>query len=418
MTSKISDNLLLMKNFRWLAVVSVFCLTLFGCEEGDPTALKEAVKAAELNVTSITVEPVDGTIVTGPNFPVQFTATGYRPDGSTVDVTSRVTWVSSNAAIATISASGLVSTITDGVVTISASLASANGSTSLTASSDPLVGIEIFADTNTPNDLSVSACKNLQLKAIGTYDNNGTNEVREIIPITNYVDWSIATGEGDISDGGLLRTYADGTIDVQADLDTVNGSAAVTADTNLTSIAVAPATQTLSINGTLQYTATGNYNDNSAVDITNNLNWSSESAAIANFNNPDSRGLITALATGSTTVTAACGTTSGTASLTVSQDVVDNVIFEDENGSQLDPFNTVAGVTTQVYLMAYLSDGSSRNVTEDAQWSIYNDTGDIVAVNNTTDNKGIITALAAGTGLVQATYQRRDYLLVVNVTQR
>jgi hypothetical protein len=412
MTSKISDYLLLMKNFRWLAVVSIFCLALLGCEKGDPTALKEAVKAAELNVTSITVQPMDGTITTG--YDVQFTATGYRPDGSTVDVTNSVTWSSSNTNIATVNSSGFASTEADGSVTISASLVSATGSTSLTASSEPLQSIEIVADTDTPNDLTVSACKNLQLKAIGTY----ADGVRDVIPITDYVIWSITTGEADISDRGLLRTFADGTIDVQADLDTVNGTTAVTADTDLTSIAVAPATQTLSINGTLQYTATGNYNDNSAADITNNVSWSSETATVANFNTPGSNGLITGLATGSTTVTAACGTTSGTANLTVSQDVVDNVIFEDENGSQLDPFNTVVGVTTQVYLMAQLSDGSSRNITEDAQWSIYNNTGDIVAVNNTTDNKGIITALAAGTGLVQATYQRRDYLLVVNVTQR
>jgi hypothetical protein len=389
MTSKISDYLLLMKNFRWLAVVSIFCLALLGCEKGDPTALKEAVKAAELNVTSITVQPMDGTITTG--YDVQF-----------------------NTNIATVNSSGFASTEADGSVTISASLVSATGSTSLTASSEPLQSIEIVADTDTPNDLTVSACKNLQLKAIGTY----ADGVRDVIPITDYVIWSITTGEADISDRGLLRTFADGTIDVQADLDTVNGTTAVTADTDLTSIAVAPATQTLSINGTLQYTATGNYSDNSAADITNNVSWSSETATVANFNTPGSNGLITGLAIGSTTVTAACGTTSGTANLTVSQDVVDNVIFEDENGSQLDPFNTVVGVTTQVYLMAQLSDGSSRNITEDAQWSIYNNTGDIVAVNNTTDNKGIITALAAGTGLVQATYQRRDYLLVVNVTQR
>lgn len=413
MTSKISGNLLLMKIFRWLAVVGIFCFALFGCEKGDPTALKEAVKAAELNVTSITVEPVDGTITTGPNFPVQFTATGYRPDGSTIDVTTRVTWASSNTTIATVNTTGRVSTITDGVVTISASLVSATGSTSLTASSEPLQSIAIYADTSTPNDLSVSACKNLQLKAIGTY----ADGVRDIIPITNYVTWSVSAGDADISDSGLLQTFADGSIDVQASLDTVNSTAAVTADTDLTSVVVTPVTQTLSINGTLQYTATGNYNDSSTANITNNVSWSSDNVTVANFNNPDSSGLITALATGSAIVTGACGSTTGTANLTVSQDLVDSIIFEDENGQQLDPFNTRVGVTTQVYLMAILSDGSKRNVTEDAQWAVYNDTGDIVSVNNTTDNKGIITALAVGTGLIEATYQQQPYLLAVNVSQ-
>ena len=404
-----------MKLIKWIAIY-VSLLIAVGCEKGDPTDLKEAVRLASLNITSITVEPADGTITTGYSY--QFTAIGHRPDGSTTDITSSVVWTSSDEAIATVDSSGLVTTATDGAVTVMVSLSSLSGSTSLTASSDPLDSIAVFADTNTPNDLSVSACKNLQLKAIGTY--NG--EARDTIPITNNVTWSVQAGSGRFSSSsqGLLYTESDGTIGVQASLDGVDSPTTdVTAINDLNSIEVAPTNATTAINATLQYTATSTYADNSTADITDNTTWTSSDPAVANFNTPESNGLITALALGPTTVTAACGTVpnTGTANLSVTEDVVDEVLFEDEDGQAINPLDTVVGVTTQVILMAYLSDGSSRDVTEDAQWTEFNNTGNIVSVDNTTGDKGRVTALAAGTGVVQATYQQRDYLLIVNVSE-
>ncbi|WP_455365996.1 Ig-like domain-containing protein [Kaarinaea lacus] len=409
-----------MKNIHWLVAVIIFCLTLFGCEKGDPTALKEAVRAASLNISSITIEPADAIISRGDEF--QFKATGHRADGSTTDVTPSVSWASSNTSIATVTSGGNVEGVADGSVSIVASLSSIAGSTGLTVSSAPLVSITILADTATPNDLSVSACKDLQLKALGTYE--GESGPRETTPITDKVNWSV-TGSASITQaGGLLSSRPDGLagdldpLDVQAVLG-VTGSAVVTVNTNLDSITVAPTSSTLSIDGTLQYSATGNYADSSTADITANTLWTSSDTAVANFNTSDPNGQITGLAVGPTTITAACGSiaNTGTASLTVTQDVVENIIFEDDLEQELDPFNTVVGATTQVYLMEILSDGNKRNVTENAQWGVYNNTENIVSVDNRTGSKGIVSALAVGTGLIEATYQQQSYKLVVNVTQ-
>ena len=60
------------------------------------------------------------------NQPVDFTwqlgAAGSYSDGSTIDVTSEVTWNSSNSAVATVSTSGLVNNIAPGITEITASL--------------------------------------------------------------------------------------------------------------------------------------------------------------------------------------------------------------------------------------------------------------------------------------------------------
>lgn len=401
-----------MKTYRWLVAINFCCLAVIGCEKGDPTALKEAVNAAELNVTSISVQPMDGTVTTG--YEVQFTATGYRPDGSTVDVTSRVVWASSNTAVTSVNSTGLASTATDGSVTISASLASATGSTSLTASSEPLQSIAILADTDTPNDLTVSACRNLQLKAIGTY----ADGERDAIPITNYVAWSIVGGNGDVNDQGLLRSYSDGIIDVDASLDTVIGTAAITAANNLNLITVTPAAQSLAINATLQYSATGTYNDNSTYDITGNVSWVSSVASVANFNDP-TNGLITALDQGTTEITASCGATvSSAASLTVSNVVLDYLRIENPNGNNITTYQTEVGAITQLTLRAYYTNGTDEDVTEDAQWSLdsASPTG-IITVSNLSGTKGQVTGVAAGQANILVTYQQREKVLPVTVIQ-
>jgi len=412
MIFNISNNFLLVSTGRWFTIIFLCCLALVGCEKGDPTALKEAVNAAELNVTSITVQPVDGTVTTG--YEVQFTATGHRPDGSTVDVTNSVTWVSTNTSVVTITSSGLATTAADGSVTISASLVSATGSTSLTASSQPLQSIAILADTATPNNLTVSACRNLQLKAIGTY----ADGERTVIPITNYVSWSIVAGNGDVNDQGLLKSYSDGIIDVDASLDAVIGTAAVTAANDLTQISVTPAAQNVAINGTLQYSATGTYNNSTTADITDNAAWASSNTAVADFNDP-TPGLITALTQGTTNVTASCGATvSSNASLTVSSEVLDYLRLEDANGNNINTYQTQVDAITQLTLRAYYTNGTDSDVTESAQWSIEpsSPTG-IVTVSNLSGTKGRVTGVAVGQTNILVTYQQREKVLPVTVVQ-
>lgn len=414
MIFKTLDSVMHIKSQYGLAAVMLFCALLFGCEEGDPTALKEAVNAADINVTAISVEPAEGTIKTGYSYP--FTAVGERPDGATVDVTNSVTWASSNTAIATVNSNGVVSTVTDGSVTISASLAGISGSTTLTASSAVLQSIAVLADTATPNVLSVSACKNLQLKAIGEY----ADGVRDIIPITDHVTWSVVMGSGEINaTNGLLSTFSDGTISVLASLDGVDSATDVTATADLNAITVTPAAQTLAINGTLQYTATGAYNGNgsSTANITNNVEWLSGAPTVADFTNLNSPGLITAGTQGVTAITATCGASvSGTASLTVSDNTLDYLRFEDGNGAEIEVFNTVVGIATQISLYGHFTNDDKVDVTENAQWTLLDGTVGVITVNNSTDNKGIITAVAVGRADVRVAYQQNVLILPVNVT--
>ena len=87
-------------------------------------------------LTSIAVTPANPTIQTGAT--QQFTATGTYSDNSTQNITSQVTWVSSNTSVATINSAGLATGVSPGVPTISATQGAVTGSTTLNVQAAPL----------------------------------------------------------------------------------------------------------------------------------------------------------------------------------------------------------------------------------------------------------------------------------------
>jgi hypothetical protein len=87
-------------------------------------------------LTSIAVTPANPAIMVGSTQP--FTATGTYSDGTSQSLTSQATWASSRTAVATISSSGLATGVTAGVTTVSATLGSVSGNTTLTIQPPPL----------------------------------------------------------------------------------------------------------------------------------------------------------------------------------------------------------------------------------------------------------------------------------------
>src|SRR6185369_10064344 len=87
----------------------------------------------------------------------------------------------------------------------------------------------------------------------------------------------------------------------------------VTAAT-LQSIAVTPANPSLAKGLTQQFTATGTFSDNSTEDLTAQVTWASATPATATI---DSSGLATAIALGTSTISATLGGVTGSTVLTV-----------------------------------------------------------------------------------------------------
>lgn len=120
----------------------------------------------------------------------------------------------------------------------------------------------------------------------------------------------------------------------------------------LSSIAVTPATPSITVAATQQFTATGTYSNGSKADITASVTWSSSDTAIATV--VSTSGLATAVAAGTPTITATSGSVSGNTVMTVTaQNLIDvhaHATVSSVSASALDLVNmmTSKGVSTTI----------------------------------------------------------------------
>ena len=110
-----------------LTTVTASVQTQDGFKEGRASVL---VTGTGSTFSSIAVTPSNPSVSV--NATQQFTATGTYSDGSTTDLTSTATWVSSNPNITTVNSSGLATGVAAGNVTITATSQGFSGTTTLT----------------------------------------------------------------------------------------------------------------------------------------------------------------------------------------------------------------------------------------------------------------------------------------------
>jgi hypothetical protein len=164
------------------------------------------------NTATLTVGPavITGiTIDTGGSVEVcwtkQVTAMATYSDGSSKDVTSEVTWNSSDPGIVTIDTTGLATGIAAGNVAITAALDEVSGSAILSVTPSGIVSIVV-----TPVSASIPVNGEQQFTAIAMYSNGNSADV------TAKASW--ASSEEDVATvaAGLASAQAAGTTDITA----------------------------------------------------------------------------------------------------------------------------------------------------------------------------------------------------------
>jgi uncharacterized protein YjdB len=178
---------------RWIPVLS-FIIVLSSCKGFfvDPT------------LKSVTVTPLTPSIEEGST--EQMTATGTYDDGSTKNITGSVSWSSDNAAVFTVSHSGLITANHAGTATVKATSATISGSTTVSVTVGNLSSITI-----TPTDATITSSETRQYTATGTLDNGSQ------VDITDSVTWSSSNKSvATISSGGLATAQGTGTTYIMA----------------------------------------------------------------------------------------------------------------------------------------------------------------------------------------------------------
>lgn len=265
-----------------------------------------------LTVSSVTLKSIavaPATAVLAPASLLSYTATGTFSDGSTANVTDVVTWSSSATNVASISSFGQVTGQSAGTATITAQQGSVSGNAALVVESSTLSTVTV-----TPATATVAEQTATQFNAIGTFADHSTQN------LTSSVSWtsspaSVATVSNASPTKGLATGVAPGTATITALFAGQSGGATLTVtNATLNSITVTPDPATISLGGTQQFTATGNFSDGSTENLTAQVTWSSSEVSVATIS---AGGLASTAGTGSTTITAKMNGASGTATLTV-----------------------------------------------------------------------------------------------------
>src|SRR5439155_17868164 len=168
-------------------------------------------------VASVAVNPVLDTVPVGQT--LQLTATPTDAAGNTLSGRV-VTWASSNAAVATVSGSGLLTAVAPGSVVITATSEGVNGTSNI------LVAVVVAATVQvTPSSGVVSTGATRQLSA--TARDAGGNLLTGHLVAWTSLNPAIAT----VNASGLVTGVAPGTATIQAVVDTARGTATVAVST-------------------------------------------------------------------------------------------------------------------------------------------------------------------------------------------
>src|SRR5271157_548097 len=169
----------------------------------------------------------------------------------------------------------------------------------LTVTSATLVSIAI-----TPANFSIAKGATLQLTATGTFSDGTTQDV------THAVSWSSSNSSIAAINPvtGIALGLLGGMANITASLGSITSPAVPLNITSATlqSISVAPATPSIALGTTQQFTATGTYSDLSTANITTSVTWASSVPAMASIS--ASTGLAHGLVAGTTQITATMGT--------------------------------------------------------------------------------------------------------------
>ncbi len=251
-------------------------------------------------VASVVVTPLADTVPVGLNTPLS--ATPKDSVGNPVAVA--VTWSSSDTALATVDGTGLVTGVAAGLATITASAGGQSATSVITVVSNPVVSVSV-----SPASANLSPGQTAQLTA-SPQDANGYTLSGRLVTWTSS-NQSAATVN---SSSGLVTGVTAGTATITATSENVQGTSAITVTiVAVASVSVAPALATLLVGQTVQLTATPK--DASGSTLTGRtVTWATSNKSVASV---DGSGGVTAAGAGSATITATSESQSGTSAITV-----------------------------------------------------------------------------------------------------
>ncbi len=328
--------------------VSPGAATITAASEGKSGTA--AVTVSSVPVASVAVSPTSASVSVGQT--VQLAATPKDANGN--PLTGRtVTWSSGNTAVATVSASGLVTGVSAGAATITAASEGQSGSAAITVTSVPVASVAV-----SPASASVQTGQAVQLTATPKDANGNPLSGRTIV-------WTSSnTAAASVNTSGRVTGVAAGSATITATSEGKSGTAAITvtappAPAPVATVAVSPASASVAAGQAVQLSAVTK--DSAGTVLTGRtVTWASSNSGIASVSGS---GFVTGVTVGAATITATSEGKSGTAAITVTAP-------PPVTGSCLalpGPTITLSGLSTSPYQNTSLTSGTKIDATA-AQW--------------------------------------------------
>ncbi len=359
-----------MRSSHALPTIALFFLLMLftGCpspsdSSGNGNTPDVKVTSVTLNKSSLTIQAVGGT--------EQLFASVYPSDAAV----KTVSWTSSNTGIANVSAEGIVSAVSLGSATITATTTDG----SKTAACTVKVGISVASIT--PNKLTTYL-------AVGGTSEQLFNTVLPDNADNKNVAWTTSSAAiATVTAEGIVTGKAAGTATITAT--TVDGG--YKADCTVT-ISVTPiAVDSLSVSPVTRSVKIGSYFTLSTTILPNNatnrnISWSSSNEAIATVT---IAGVVTGVTSGTATITAtSADDSSKTATCAVIVPVPPASVSLDMTAATL-----FIGSTQQLAATVFPADATDKRVTWTSSSTYY----------ATVTSTGLVTANAAGSATITAT---------------
>jgi uncharacterized protein YjdB len=297
------------------------------------------------------------------------TATGRALPGSLVR------WTSTDSRYVSVTSTGVATAVKPGNAKIVAAAgAKAADTAAVTVSAAAIASLSI-----TPSTQTLNSGHNVQLSAYAK-DAAGNELTGRTLGWSSSVE-----GVATVSTTGVVTASKVGTTTITATSEGISGSATVhVAPGGIATITVAPGSVGLLAGKTQQLSAS--LQDHAGNTVSgHNVSWSSANNSIASVS---TGGMLTALHTGSTTISATANGVTGHASVVVSAGAVSAIAVSPSSMSLAD------GGTQQ--LAARLTDASGNTLNQNVAWSSSNSS---VA---TVSSSGAVTARQAGRATITA----------------
>ncbi len=332
-----------------------------------------SVENAVIPVTSVTISVPDASMTIGDTMDL----TAVILPGSATN--QGISWTSSNPGIAAVNASGRVSAIAQGAVTITVTTADGNRTASVSLTIESIV-VPVSSITVSPAQITMLAGNSEQLSG-AILPANATNKT---------VSWSSSQPEiATVNASGRVTALSEGATSITAT--TADGNKTATAlisvesgDIPVSSLSISPEEATLQIG-----TSTTLSRTILPADATDkSMNWNSSNPSVATVNQI---GRVTALSAGVVTITAVTsdGNHTDTAVITVEAGIVPvtSVVISPDTASMLE------GTTLEIRAELFPSTATNPSV-------VWNSSDNSVATVNA---QGLVTAVSLGSAIITAT---------------